>query len=219
MKILLFSVCSKFILASGFTWLGISSLQAATVLDNRGSHTTALVTLAPDSWHAVPIEVDGQSYELATITVDFSDPVAGNLYAGIWSSSIFQPGSEIETLLLVSGTGTAEKTFASLAPTVLNANTNYYVVFGVFNGGGDAFLQVNQQDFSIDQGGWTFNTGDNSVPQTTFRSVNEGATWSSDGITASPARISIDATAIPEPTTSVMLGVFVFAAFARHRRA
>ena len=190
--------------------LAVSS-NAIPVLSNTQTNSgrqTLQREITPVSWNATPITTDGSDYSLTEINAEISDfNPAGTLFMEIWSvDSIFAtPEAKLARLTLSS----TNKTFTGNVP--LLADTSYFIVTGVDNGGGQWFensnhtFPLNQSsgvDFGVDAGSWTLETiFSGSSLETSYGSTDQGTTWISDALLNAPLRMDIQAEAVPEPTT------------------
>ncbi|MFZ4681835.1 MAG: choice-of-anchor R domain-containing protein [Terrimicrobiaceae bacterium] len=173
--------------------------------------------LGPDEWYATPITTDGSDYTLTEVTAQIEDfNPAGTLFMEVWlvDSGNFNPSAPLARLSLVDAN--FPKVFTGNVS--LAANTSYFIVSGVDNGGGHWKEDINYGDpfgpyFSVQSGSWSLSTIGVAVPQS-LRSVDFGATWTDGGALSAPLRMSISATAVPEPSTWALLGL---AALARVR--
>ena len=192
--------------------------HAAVVLDNLfpplstpGMQVFQRV-LSPSSWYATPITTDGASYTLNEVSAEIEDfNPAGTLFMEVWSvsgSPNYAPLAMLTRLSLVDAN--FPKVFTGSLS--LSANTSYFIVTGVDNGGGQWREDVNYADplgpyFSVQSGTWSLSTLGTLVPQS-LHSINFGATWIDSGALSAPVRMSI--TAVPESSTWALLGLGAF---------
>ena len=170
-------------------------------------------TLSPSSWYATPITTNGAIYTLTEVSAEIEDfNPAGTLFMEVWSVSgapNYAPLGKIDRLSLVDAN--FPKVFAGSVS--LSANTSYFLVTGVDNGGGQWREDVNAADpfgsstyFLVQSGIWSLSTIGTAVTQSLYSS-DFGATWTDSGVLSAPVRMSITATAVPEPSTWVLLGL------------
>lgn len=164
------------------------------------------------NWHATPITTDGFDYTLTSISTEISDfNPAGTLFLEIWSvSGVATPGSSLGRLSLTQSS-ISNKTFSGSISLI--ADTSYFVVTGVDNGGGQWFESVNQsdplgsKDFNIDLGPWTLETlFSGSSIKTSYQSDDFGEVWQSDALLSAPLRMVIQADVVPEPSVIALIG-------------
>ena len=202
-------------------FLGLAAtLRAVTVLDNTFDEATPGLSilrrdLTPTSWYATPFTTDGFAYKLNSIRADIEDfgaPVG--LFLEIWGVSTLTggPSSSLGRLQLVD-TGFPKEFAANIlsGEIFLSANTSYYVVTGVDNGGGSYREQVNFADplgpyFNVESGDWPLETVlPGLTNQMSFHSTTEGSNWQESGLLAAPTRMIVDATVVPEPSVWALL--------------
>ncbi|MFC4992870.1 choice-of-anchor R domain-containing protein [Rubritalea tangerina] len=173
------------------------------------------ITVSPLNWQATPITTDNASYQINSITANIGDfNPAGTLFMEIWSVDGFaEPNANLQRLNLVQDFNGAKEWTGNL---ILSANTSYFVVVGVDNGGGQwrNFININDPvtptfgDFRVDQGSWLLETDFMGSPIIqSYSSGSQGSSWSSDGLTGAPLRLEIDATVIPEPHSSTLIAL------------
>lgn len=202
-------------------FLGLGApLRAVTVLDNTFEEATPGLSilrrdLTPTSWYATPFTTDGFAYKLNSIRADIEDfgPPVG-LFLEIWGVSTLTggPSSSLGRLQLVD-TGFPKEFAANIlsGEIFLSANTSYYVVTGVDNGGGSYREQINFADplgpyFNVESGDWLLET---ILPgltnQMSFHSTTAGSGWQESGLLAAPTRMIVDASVVPEPSVWALL--------------
>lgn len=190
--------------------------SAAVVLDNLfPDPTPGMVVynriLSSSSWYATPITTDGSDYTLAEVSAEIEDfNPAGTLFMEVWSvsgSPNYAPLAIIQRLSLVDAN--YPKVFTGSVS--LSANTSYFLVTGVDNGGGQWRENINFANppgpyFSVQSGSWSLSTIGTAVPQS-LTSTDFGVTWTDSGVLSAPVRMSITATAVPEPSTWALLAL------------
>jgi len=231
---LLFITASRSIKASALA-IGLAlaiaqspQANATVVMDNQfpGSTTGMQIlqrTLTSSSWRATPITTDGFDYTLNSITANIQDRnPAGTLFLEVWSvdtSVTYGPGSKIGRLQLVDNQATQKLFSANVTSISLSANTSYFVVAGVDNGGGSWDENINFANplgpyFQVMTGNWLLQTNgpNSSVLRDSFHGTVDNSlqlTWQSSGLLSAPLRMTIDATAVPEPSTWALVGLGV----------
>ncbi len=204
----------------------IPGARATVVLDNLFPDPTPGMqivqrTLGPDSWYATPFTTDGSNYTLTEVTAQIEDfGAAGTLFMEIWSvdTGNFNPLASLARLSLVDANFPKVYT----GSVSLSANTSYFIVSGVDNGGGHWKEDVNYADpfgpyFAVQSGSWALSTIGVAVPQS-MRSIDFGATWTDGAALSAPLRMSVTATAVPEPSAWALLGLSAFALAGRALR-
>lgn len=201
--------------------------NATVVMDNQfPDPTTGMQILERNitvsHWYATPITTDGFDYTLNSITANIQNfNPAGTLFLEVWSvdtSLTYGPGSIIGRLQLVDNQPSVKLFSANVTPISLSANTSYFVVTGVDNGGGAWKEEINLADpfgpyFQVMAGNWLLQTnGPSSVLRDSFHGTVSNSlrlTWQSSGLLSAPLRMTIDATAVPEPSTWALVGLGV----------
>jgi hypothetical protein len=159
--------------------------RAEVVLDNLFPDPTPGMqivqrVLGPDSWYATPITTGGSVYTLTEVTAQIEDfGAAGTLFMEVWSvdGGNFNPLASLARLSLVDAN--FPKVFTGSVS--LSANTSYFIVSGVDNGGGHWKEDVNYADpfgpyFSVQSGSWSLSTIGVGVPQS-MKSRREISRW------------------------------------------
>ena len=204
--------------------------NAGLVLDNLFPDPTSGMSvvqrqLSSSAWYATPITTDGSDYTLTEVSAEIADSnPAGTLFMEVWTVGgpldNYAPQTKIDRLFLVDAN--YPKVFTGSVS--LSANTSYFIVTGVDNGGGQWFEQINYGDpfgpyFSVQSGSWSLSTIGVGSPQS-LKSADFGASWTDGGALSAPLRMSITAMAVPEPSTWRLLGlgVLVLAGHALRRR-
>jgi hypothetical protein len=184
--------------------------------------------IVPLSWHATPITTDGSAYSLTSVMAEIYDfNPAGTLFMEIWSvdGGLATPDASLARLTL-SGSSVSNKTFTGNVP--LSADTSYFIVTGVENGGGtwDEYFNFGDpvslgSDFNTDGGSWTLETITSGATNAiSYGSSDYGAAWSSDGLLEGPLRMEILADVVPEPTTVSLIGLGALATlFVKRKRS
>ena len=208
----------------------ISATEAAVTLSNTATNLGRIQTFSyvrPGSWAATPFTTDGSDYQMNSVAAEIGDwiPTWG-LFMSVWSvdAATAKPDTVYAGLTLTTDTN-GLKTFSS--DVALMANTSYFIVVGVTNGGGTwthivnnagSDLTVTGPDFIVDAGVWALNTLSNSVPiEMSYRSPDFGVSWDPDNLLASPLRMEIEAIAVPEPATFGLIGLAGICMFARRK--
>ncbi len=150
--------------------------------------------------YAVPFTTgaNGAGYSLANVTLDLADAngTPSNFQVELFSSGGGDPNASLLVLAGNSNPATAGQysyggTF-SLAP-----NTSYFVVASAGAVGGVNNYRWNNTSSTNESSpdGWTIGTG-------YFRNTGTGGSWTA---TDFPLKISVDASAIPEPGSAALL--------------
>ena len=214
---------NRLLIVLWFLFVPLAVARSATVLDNTFDPATTSGLrvlqrdLSPSSWYATPITTDGFEYKLNSIKADIKDfgPPVG-LFLEIWDVSTLTggPSSSLGRLQLVDPGFPKEFEANILSGEIsLSANTSYYVVTGVDNGGGSYREQINFADppgpyFNVESGTWLLETVlPGLTNQMSFRSTTLDFSWQEDGLLAAPLRMTIDATSVcPEIVLSNTAG-------------
>ena len=194
------------------------SANAGLVMSNTNSFAGRLSPykeINVGAWYATPITTDGNDYSLTSVIANISDwNPAGTLVMEIWSVNLGMPDMALERLTLSGDPASGPKTFTGNLS--LTADTSYFIVTGVDNGGGQWIEYINTDnaepfgpDFNTDSGSsWALNTMVGSTPEyTSYSSSTFGSSWSSDGTGSAPLRMEIHAIAVPEPTVISLIGL------------
>lgn len=194
----------------------ITGTNADLVLSNTQLNSGRLILqreISIDAWHATPFTTDGSDYSLTSITAEITDSnPAGTLFMEIWSvdATFATPDASLARLSL-SANQPGQKTFTGNVSLV--ADTSYFIVTGVDNGGGQWNESVNFSnplgaDFNVDSGPWTLETiySSGSSFKTSYNSPDFGVSWSSDSLLNAPLRMDIQAT-VPEPYAISLIGL------------
>ena len=203
--------------------------SADLVMSNTNTNGRQVLTrdISPQVWSATPFTTDGSDYILNSILAEIEDfNEAGTLFLEVWSvDNVFaSPDISLGRLSLIDDQ-LVQKTFSGSIP--LSANTSYFLVAGVDNGGGQWRERINYSDplgpyFDVDLGTWTLETLFNaSSIQQSYSSSNLGGTWQSDALLGAPLRMQMEASVVPEPVTIslVALGGLCYWVAGRARRS
>jgi hypothetical protein len=201
-------------------------LEAAVVLTNTSTGPGRQILtreIEPGTWRATPITTGSTDSILNSVVAEIQDSnPSGTLFMEVWTVGAFADPGAVVARLSLTGDTLAEKTFTGTVP--LAANTSYFIVTGVDDGGGQWNEAVNfadppGPDFAVDGGFWTLDTvfGGSSF-QISYSSGNSGANWSADGFLEAPLRMTIDAQAVPEPSVLAFASAALTGAAFRRRR-
>jgi len=210
----------------------VEPARAEVVLSNLTE-----ISLGPDSvssgkWLASSFVTNSQAWTLTSATLSFGSAqnTSGNLFVNLYSNATNSPGSSLGTLSGSENPASAGQYTYTSNGISLDPSTTYWLVAGVSSGDG-AYP-------------WLFagsiaSTGVWSIPSTNTYAYNEtgvgttgyrpteglgtsgSSTWSSHPGT--PQLFSIEATAVPEPSTYAMalagLACGGYSVFRRRKRA
>ena len=150
---------------------------------------------------------------LDDITINLGTSVTGTGFtAALYSNNLGLPGSLLLTLN-GNATPTGGGMFTYTGSYTLTATTTYWAVFNVPHSGPDASFIINTVGTPNQTGdvGWTL--GDNSYAQYGFNG-SLGA-WT---VGFGPARMAVNTSAVPEPSTLLMAITGLFFAGVRRRK-
>lgn len=191
--------------------LSLTNLKAQTVVSNFSETVQTNITLSSTIWTSVSFTTDGQAYTLDSVSLDVAvaSNTSGNFFVSIYDESNFRPGSLITNGSLTgSDNPTVGTNVYSAAGTVsLAANTAYHIVTGVSSGAGV---------YAINWTTSTSQTGDWTLGDARANSGNQGSSWS---FSSGPLIASVNATAVPEPSSfGLVLGLTAVGFIATRRR-
>ncbi|HTF63197.1 MAG TPA: choice-of-anchor R domain-containing protein [Edaphobacter sp.] len=189
-----------------FTGLLVVSLQVTqgeAISNNLEAPTDYTEEASGDSWLTASFGTGAASYKLTDVTLlMLSDFNIGTAQVGLYSDVEGEPGTLLSTLRSpASYSTTLANTIFTDSGYGLSANSTYWIV-----------LQSVSGSFQ-----WAF-TDDNTGSGVGFRaawgsSENVGATWFTSAL--QPMQMRVDASAVPEPSSIVLLGLGLLAFFAR----
>lgn len=186
-----------------------TAASADLIMSNTETNGRQVLTreISPLVWSATPFTTDGFDYTLDSVAAEIEDfNPAGTLFLEVWSvdNTFAAPDTSLGRMTLVDNQ-LGLKTFTGAIQ--LTADTSYFIVTGVDNGGGQWFERLNYADplgpdFEVDLGSWTLETlfGASSIQQS-YASESQGLTWQSDALLGAPLRMQMEATVIPEPVS------------------
>ena len=183
----------------------VANARADIVLSNTNTAHASFEVATLTDWYAAPFTVDASSdYKINAITLAGVVPDvigATGLFGEIRTSNSGAPGALVEELSIIGGVQGGETSFFNLngTPASLSAGTSYFFVYGVSPGFGNIFDVSVSTDKTADLGS-TWAQGDGYHESTTG-----GSAWAPQ--TTYQTRLSIDATAIPEPSVLALIGI------------
>lgn len=177
-------------------WAVPAAAEAGTILSNNLSEPTGGTEAATgDTWLTASFGTDTSAYDLTSVTLLLQrTSIGGTAELDIYSDGGLEPGSLLGTLTSPGSISTSlgETTFTASGIT-LSSDSTYWLV-----------LKATSGEFDW---GWA---GDNSGSGVGFQhtwgvSDDEGATWFT--YDSYPTQMLVSATAVPEPTSMVLLGL------------
>lgn len=184
---------SPFLLATLLLAVALPASAQTTYLSTIGT-VSSTTTRVSNQFVAQKFQTDGSDYSLNSITIPLSFPNGINDFTvQIRTDSGPPPGSSFGTLSgPVSPSGSNSFVYSATGIT-LTANTSYWVYMGFTSGAGDYTISSFN---SAPAGSWTLGTA----------AANSGASWFTEPFGAGrKVQLSIQATAIPEPSTYAAL--------------
>jgi len=184
------------------------SASANTVVSNLGEAGGASVSVGPFSSNtqgdplaqafSTPTTGPGWTLNSLTFTLDALGSGAGGLTVELYSDNAGIPGTSLATLSGTSPsvTGFANYTFTTTSTVTLATNTTYFAVLTA------------PSPTSTDKYRWrqttTGQTGDPgwAIADSSYY-YNSGSVWTQD--TGTPNYIAVDASAVPEPSTVLLV--------------
>lgn len=210
---------SKAMALAGLTSLClISETQAITIISNLTSTTTFSVSgnISASVWGAQQFTTDAQEYALDQITLllqtsnnaDTTSPLEVYLY----SDNSGEPGSQLAVFTgdLTPVTTLNTRTPFSYTPTAafnLEASTSYHILL---KSSGDGFY-----NWGLPFNGTINLTGPGSASANRESSTDSGSSWNQ---VATPFFFSVEGTAVPEPSSALLLGSCALAFGLRRKR-
>jgi len=189
---------------------------AVLVVNNLGGSTVSSerVGVGSGTWCAIPFTTGPGLWSLNSITVrltEISDHIGTTIAFQIRNNDGGHPSATVVGAFDMTGTDVGSinnYTFPPTAPLQL-AGGNTYWLTALPTASDSYFWHLTQ---SADNGvlGW-------SIGNVNLYSADMGSSWNSNGTL--PPKLSIDATAAPEPTTLVLVGLASAALPTRRRKS
>ena len=217
--------------------------RAEVVLSNLTESGVDYAPLSSGLWFGVSFVTNNQAWTLtsATLSFDTAENTSGNLFVNLYSNATNSPGSSLGTLSGSDNPASAGQYTYTTNGINLDPSTTYWLVAGVSSGSG--VYRWLYTDPTTSTGVWsipstnTYAYNETGVGTTGYRPTEglgttgyrptEGlgtsgsSTWSSHPGT--PQLFSIEATAVPEPSTYAMalagLACGGYSVFRRRKRA
>lgn len=190
---------------------GLPSLHAATTsnlsyLDTSWAGDTITSTVYLSS--SFTTNASAGSYTLDSVTINLGDALTetGGFFLRIMSQTSSRPGTLIGTLSGETNPSGGLYTYTPSATITLNANTTYWLVAGVTGTGEYRWLSATGSN----------QTGDWTIGNNISTSMNTGSSWTNRNFP--PYLFSVTATAIPEPSSSMVITTGATMLFLRRRR-
>jgi hypothetical protein len=187
--------------------LAASPVHAVTMASNLGETTDALPGVTPTSWRATSFTTDSMAHTLNSVTLALRASSIDNSFLAprIMADAAGVPaGAALEVFSFQEVWGPNNYTWASTG-LPLTANTTYWMVLS-----GDSFSPMwDSTNSSNETGSW-------SIGDSMRTSIDSGGTWPTGEI--STGKMSIDATAVPEPSSAALLSLGGLALMLRRRR-
>lgn len=197
-----------------------SVVNAELVLSNTATSEIGEISsesISSSYWRATPFKTDGSNYRLDSILADIAitTPTGGPLLMEIWTAGGANggPNALLETLTLADEVARAIKFTGSAS---LSSNTSYFVVLKMIPNPSYGYYEtVNFTDgvggdFGVDAGSWSLENA--AGDHRTYTAIN-GGPWGDDSNLNAPLRMDIQATVIPEPATTGLMGLAAFGLF------
>ena len=192
-------------LLAGLLTIGVPITWADTLSDNLGALTNYTEVASGSSWVTASFGTGASSYSLADVILLLSNPASGNAQVDLYSTVGGHPGSLLTTLNSPSSySSTLSNTTFNSTGYLLSPNATYWVVLKGLSGS----FEWAYTDSSAGSGvGFQHTWG---------ISDDAGASWFTSDI--QPMQMSVQASAVPEPSTaSIVLAALGLLAFAARR--
>ena len=190
-------------LVTGLLAICVPITWADTLSDNLGALTDYTEVASGSSWLTASFGTGASSYNLTDVTLLLSNPTSGTAQVDLYSNASGKPGSLLTILNSPSSysSGLSNTTFSS-AGYALSGNATYWLVLKGLSGSFEwAFTDSSTGSGIGFQHTWGF-------------SDDAGGSWFTSDI--QPMQMSVQASAVPEPSTSgfilAALGLLAFAA-------
>jgi hypothetical protein len=193
-------------------WVGCSSLWAALPIFDSSGNGILPAPVTYGDWLAQGFKTPSVAYQLESVTIHLPNPpgAGGEFEVSLWSSSGIIPDISLAKLSGPSAPAGGANVYTPSSPITLKADTTYYVVSGVVNGG-----------WPFPAYGWMGGlppiTPGPGTPEGVAVSFDQGANWlaySDPKIVVLAMQVNV----VPEPGEWALLGGGLCLGFALLRR-
>lgn len=196
----------------------IHEAQSAMIVSTLTSTTTFAVSgnVTATAWKAQQFTTDAQAYALDQITLMLQSSSNANttspLEVSIFSDSSGEPGVQLVSLTgnLTPSTPLNTRTAFSYTPTAplnLTANTSYHILL---RSSGSGFY-----NWGLPFNGTVNVTGPGTASANRESSNDSGGSWTQN---ATPFFFSVEGTAVPEPSSALLVGLSSLVLLIRRKR-
>jgi len=177
----------------------VSAFGQVTV-SNLNNSVFGAFAVSIGSYQAASFTTDSSSYTLDSVTIKIYSvtDASGNFQLSLYSDATGEPGTSMEILSGSANPAVGDNTYTS-ASVSLSSNTQYWVVAMVTSGTGDYNWADTQDLTQTNSSGASWSLDERAV------SNNAGGTWAVNSSPGRNFRLSVTATAVPEPSTYAAL--------------